>query len=283
MRTVVFNADFNEIEIVPLADLHIGSPQCDENLIKEVCEYIEEKPNRFTILNGDLVDNNIRSSVGSVFEEVMSPMSQVTTATYYLSKIAAQKKIINMTVGNHELRSEKETGLTPSDLLLANLMKYDESLNERYCIDGAYTFLTLKARGKDNGGTSCFTIFNLHGSGSGMKAGGKVQRLDDMQSIVPANVYIRSHTHIPETHRGIMMTVDSVRHKVKEEQCLFVNTNAFLKYGGYGARNGMKPLARAIPVIRLKCVRRSHRSHGVEKDFYVKSMECTLKENLYEF
>ena len=113
MRVVTFEVPYSEIEIVPLADLHIGSPQCDELLIKEVCEYIENTPNCYTILNGDIVDNNIRNSVGSVFEETMSPMNQVTTACYYLSKIASMGKIINITVGNHEARSEKDTGLSP--------------------------------------------------------------------------------------------------------------------------------------------------------------------------
>ena len=279
MRVVNFEVESNEIQIVPLADLHIGNPQCDEVLIKEVCEYIEKTPNCYTILNGDIVDNNVRNSVGSVFEQTMSPVNQVTTAAYYLSKIAAKKKIINMTVGNHEARSEKDTGLSPSDLLLAKLMQYDDTLNERYCIDGAYTFLTISDDKLNRSkGHTCFTIFNLHGNGSGMKVGGKIQRLDDMQSIIQAHVYIRSHTHIPETHRGVVLNVVPQQRTIHEEQCIFVNTNAFLKYGGYGARNGMKPLARAIPLITLKAKRVY--SKGGKEDRIIRSVECTLKERL---
>ena len=63
---------------------------------------------------------------------------------------------------------------------------------------------------------------------------------------------------------------------IYEEQCVFVNTNAYLKYGGYGARNGMKPLARAIPIITLKL----KRVHGKHSDRMLKCVECTLKESL---
>lgn len=276
MRIVNFEVDSNEIQIVPLADLHIGSPQCDENLIKEVTEYIANTPNCYTLLNGDIVDNNVRNSVGSVFEQTMSPADQVVRATYYLKEIAEKKKIINITVGNHEARSEKDTGLSPMDLLLAKLMSYDNTLNDRYCVDGAFTFLSMRTEKVAKKQYPCFTIFNLHGNGSGAKIGGKIQRLDDMSSVIQANVYIRSHTHIPETHRGVHFSVSSQRKTVHEEQCVFVNTNAFLKYGGYGARNGMKPLARAIPVITLRAKRKCHGN----EDYIRKEVECILKESL---
>ena len=279
MKIVNFEVDSPEIQIVPLADLHIGSPQCDELLIKETCEYIANTPNCYTILNGDVVDNTIRNSVGDVFEQTMSPMNQVTTATYYLSEIAAKKKIINFVSGNHELRTEKESGLSPSDLLLAHLMRYDETLNERYCADGAFTFLSMKTR-ENSTGKICYTIFNLHGNGGGSKIGGKIQRLEDMAGIIDAHIYIRSHTHQPETHRGIKLTVDTNNHTVREEPCVFVNTGAFLKYGGYGARAGMKPLSRAIPVITIKNKRKTIQRKNERSDTTQRRIEVVLKDSL---
>ena len=277
MKIVNFTVDSNEIQIVPCADWHVGSPQSDEILIKEICEYIEKTPNCYTILNGDLVDNNIVSSVGSVFDSTMTPLDQITTAAYYLSKLTAMGKVINMTSGNHEQRTAKNTSLSASDLLLAKLMQYDPTLNERYCEDGAFTFLTLNGRPTKHKSKVTFTIFNLHGNGGGSKIGNKIQRLDDMQSVVPnANLYIRSHTHQPETHRGIVLNVNTNNHTVREESCVFVNTGACLKYGGYGARAGMKPLSRGIPVITLKASR--NRSNNEEA--CVRSVECTIKERL---
>lgn len=274
MRIINFSVPVNEIQIVPLADLHIGSPQSDEVLIKEVTDYIAKTPNCYTILNGDIMDNNTRTSIGSgVYFQTMNPVEQVTRAAYYLREIAQQGKIINMLSGNHELRTEKETGLSLSDLLLAKLMQYDETLNERYCADGAFTFINIQARTNT---TLSFTMYNLHGNGSGAKIGGKIQRLEDMSQIVSANVFVRAHTHIPETHRGVIMHVDTNAHTVREEPCVYVNCGSYLKYGGYGERGGMKPLSRAIPVITLKAKRCFYK----KKDYYTKIIECTLKERI---
>lgn len=278
MRIINFDIDAKEIQIVPLADLHIGSPECDQELIKEVCDYIAKTPNCYTILNGDICDNVTKTSVGNVFEETMSPQSQVATACYYLQDIAKQKKIINMVVGNHERRG-LDDGLTISDLLLAHLLKYDETLNDRYCEDGAFTFLSLKDTRSQTVGKTVFTVFNLHGTGGGAKIGGKVQRLDDMQQVFPtASLYIRSHTHQVETHRGVYFDVNTHTRSVREQPCVFVSTGSFLKYGGYGARAGMKPLSRGIPLITLKIIRR-HR-HGKEE--YYRSVECVIKDHLEE-
>lgn len=277
MKIVNFAIDSNEIQIVPFADWHIGSPQCDELLIKEMCEYVAKTPNCYTILNGDLVDNNIVNAVGSVFESTMTPLDQVVTAAYYLQDVAKQGKIINMVSGNHEQRTSKGTSLSPSDLLLAKLMVYDPSLNERYGQDGAFTFLTLNSQTKHKARVT-FTILNLHGSGASTKIGNKIQRLDDLQNVVPnASLYIRSHSHQPETHRGVVLNVNTNAHTVKEESCVFVNTGACLKYGGYGARAGMKPLSRGIPVITLKAIR----NRTNKDDSYIRSVECTIKERLY--
>ena len=278
MKIVDFYVEAEEIKVIPLSDWHIGSPQCDEVLIRQVCEYVEQHDDVYVILNGDLVDNNLRNSVGNVFDQTMSPLEQVNRAAYYLQNIAKQKKIINMTSGNHEDRGDKE-GLSPSQLLLAKLMQYDPTLNERYCEDGAYTFVTL-SRGGNKKHRLTFTIFNLHGNGNGSRIGAKISRLDDMANIIPAHIYIRSHTHLPETHRGVMMSVNINNHTVREEPCVFVNTNAYLKYGGYGAKAGMKPTSRAIPVITLKVKRKVRNSKNEKADNLYRYIDCQLVESL---
>lgn len=279
MKKIEFSIEGDGIELIPIADAHIGSEQFDESLFKEVCDYIANSPKTYCILNGDIVNNSVNGP-GSVFDDTLSPQSQVALACKYLAPIAEKKKIINMCVGNHELRSNKEVGLSPADLILAHLMGYDESLNERYSLDSCYTFLTLKP--KKRGETRvCFTIFNLHGTGGGSKIGAKIAKLDDM-AFLPANVYIRSHTHIPETHKGVNYEVNTNNHTIKEVESLFVNTNSYLKRGGYGDRAGMKSLSRAIPVITLKAQRVCYRKDGKQYETYVKKINCALKESVYD-
>lgn len=279
MRIVEFSADSNEIEIVPISDWHIGSPQADMVLIKEIAEYIEKTPNCYTLINGDVCNNNTVNSVGSVFEDTMAPMDQVVTAAYLLQNIAKKGKIINFVSGNHEQRSERTTGLSLSEVLLAKLLQYDPTLNDRYCEDGAYTFLTLNGRkSKSHKARVCFTIFNLHGTGGGSKIGNKIQKLDDMGNIIQAHLFIRGHSHQVETHRGVVLNVNTNNHTIREESCVYVNVGSALTYGGYGARSGMKPLSRGVPVIKLKVVRKTD---GKEEKYY-RQIECVIKDRLYE-
>lgn len=274
MRIVKFEIDSDEIELIPLADLHIGNPFCDTELIKEVCEYVAKTPNCYTILNGDICETVTRSSVGNIYETT-SPQDQIVTACYYLRPIAEQKKIINILSGNHENRMLKDTGLSMTDMLLAHLLQYDDTLNDRYCADGAYTFLIMN--GRKSGGRNfrmCVTIYNTHGHGGGSKIGGKIQKLDD--TYIPADIIIKSHTHVPETHRGVYFNVNPNEYTVKEKPVVYCNTGAYLKFGGYGERAGYKPLSRAVPVIKIK--NRRERSKG--KEFYKTYIECTIKEHL---
>lgn len=277
MKIIDFSIDANEIEIVPLADWHLGSAESDFELIKETCDYIKNTPNCYCILNGDLVDHITTTgrSPGSVFEATMTPKEQVITATYLLQDICKMKKVISFTIGNHEARQTGD-GLSPADLLLAKLMNYDETLNERYSVEGAYIFLTLNARQKANGSKATFTIFHQHGAGGGSRIGAKISRLDSMSEIVSADVFIRSHTHQVETHKGIYFAVNTNQKTVKEQPCLFVSTGSALKWGGYGAKAGMKPLSRAIPLIKLKADTREHH----KKQWVEKRADCIILDHL---
>ena len=55
---------FEVIEIHPMADLHIGDSNCAYNEILERIEYIKKTLNAYVILDGDLMDTAIASSVG---------------------------------------------------------------------------------------------------------------------------------------------------------------------------------------------------------------------------
>ena len=52
------------IELIPLADMHIGDACCDFALIKERINYIRDTGPAYCILNGDLMDSAIASSIG---------------------------------------------------------------------------------------------------------------------------------------------------------------------------------------------------------------------------
>ena len=79
----------------------------------------------------------------------------------------------------------------------------------------------------------------------------KAIRLADMASIVDADVYIHSHTHLPMVMKqGFYRTCEANR-SVAPVSKLFVNTAAALDYGGYGEIQEYKPTSKDTPVIYL--------------------------------
>lgn len=241
----------NLIEIVPIADVHIGSHEFNETLFKNTIDYILEKKNRYCILNGDIVDNATRNSIANVFENDLTPNESVALATKYLMPLVEQNKILCYTSGNHEDRSNKDSDITPAVMLASNLF-----ITDRYSPTTAYIFASVKDGYKgDVRKRICFHIFVAHGKGGGRSIGAKANSLEAMSSIVDADVYIHSHTHAPISFKQDYLSVDDPHKQLIQKERLYVNTNAFLNYGGYGEKALYKPASQSIPKIYLKIVR----------------------------
>jgi hypothetical protein len=94
-------------------------------------------------------------------------------------------------------------------------------------------------------------IYANHGSGGGRKEGAKIIRLADMASIVDADIYIHSHTHLGMIMKESFFRVNPMNSSVKQVDKLFVNTASCLTYGGYGEGYEFKPSSKATPIIYL--------------------------------
>ena len=106
-----------------------------------------------------------------------------------------------------------------------------------------------------------FTLYCNHGSGGGRKEGAKAIRLADMSSIVDADIYVHSHTHLPMIMKQGFFRTDLKSSTVQHVTKLFVNTASNLNYGGYGEAQEFKPNSKDTPVIYL---------NGTKKEMYAK-------------
>lgn len=62
----------HDITIIPISDVHWGSPECMEQEFISFINTVKETPNVYLVLGGDLIENGTRSSVGdSVFRQTM--------------------------------------------------------------------------------------------------------------------------------------------------------------------------------------------------------------------
>lgn len=253
MKSIKCDLPFHEqIEIYPMSDLHIGDSQCDYKSILERIEYIKNTPNAYCILDGDLMDTAIASSIGDTYAANLMPMEQLKHCATIFEPI--KDKILAVLPGNHENRVYKSDGLDITEILCAQL-----GIPERYSPTTALLFVRF-GKGFHNR-RQLYTIYCTHGSGGGRREGGKVNRLADLAAIVDADIYIHAHTHLPVVFRESFFRVSGSNSSVAPAEKLFINTAASLNYGGYGDKAGFKPASKRSPVLYL---------NGTKHDMYAK-------------
>lgn len=242
----------NSVEIHTFADLHIGDAFCDKQLIKERIKYIQEHENAYCILNGDIMNNATRTSVSDSYAEEIPPMEQLTMYIDLFEPI--KDKILCITSGNHENRTYRKEGIDLSQIVARQF-----GISDKYSKEGALLFVrfgAVSSNRKETSGTGqvrkvCYTIYITHGSGGGRKEGAKAIRLADMASIVDADIYIHSHTHLPMIMKQAYYRTDIPNSTASLVTKLFVNTAAALNYGGYSQAYEYKPASKDTPVIYL--------------------------------
>lgn len=243
--------ELKKVEIHTLADLHIGDKFTNKDGIRERIEHIKNTPNAYCILNGDLMNNATKTSVSDSYAEELTPMEQVEMCMELFEPI--KDKIIAITSGNHEKRTYNTQGIDITKLVAMQL-----KLEDRYSPTSCFVFLRV---GKHNANNHhrpvLYTLYCNHGSGGGRKEGAKAIRLADMASIIDADIYIHSHTHLPMVMKQGFYRVDNKNNAVARVDKLFVNTSAMLEYGGYGEAFEFKPSSQHSPVIYLDgCTKR---------------------------
>lgn len=243
--------ELSSIELHIFADEHLGDLCCDVKRLLQRIEYVKNTPTAYCILNGDIIDNATKTSIGDTYAQTISPMEQLSRATEIFEPI--KDKILCITHGNHENRTYKNEGINLSCLLARQL-----GLEDRYTPTSATLFIRFGKGGASTRNRKvCYTLYVLHGTGGGRKEGGKINRLADMASIIDTDIYIHSHTHLPMIMKQAFHRIDTANSAVAIVDKLFVNTAANLKCGGYGEAGAFKPNSKETPIIYLNGKKKS--------------------------
>lgn len=242
------------LELHTFADEHIGDACCDMARLKERIEYIAATPNAYCIMNGDILDYASRTSIGDIEAREINIMGQLEKAVELFTPI--KDKILAITNGNHENRGYRKEGFDISKMIAMQL-----GLVDRYTPASAIVFLRFGSQAKNQGKgrghePQLYTLYVNHGAGGGRKEGAKAIRLADMASIIDADIYIHSHTHLPMVMKQGFFRVDKRSSTVANVTKLFVNTAANLNYGGYGEVAEFKPTSKDTPVIYLRAAKK---------------------------
>lgn len=239
------SSELKSVELHTFSDWHIGDEFCDMATIKAEIEQVKNTPNAFCILNGDLCNTALKTSVSDIYSEKLSIMEQINTCLSLLDPI--KDKILFITTGNHESRAYKTDGIDIMRIIAKQL-----GLEDRYCSEGGVLFLRFGTTIHDHARKQVYSIYITHGTGGGKKAGSKANRLEDLACIIDCDVYVHGHTHLPLIFKQCYYRVNYNNSSTALVEKLFVNTSAMLNYGGYGQVAGFKPASKSNPVIYLQ-------------------------------
>lgn len=227
-------ADKEHVNVYPLGDLHIGSKNFSRYDFDVAMHTIEKDDNGVVILNGDLINNAIKTSVSDIYDERLKPEQTVDMLVRSLEKI--KEKIIGVTTGNHEDRTYKLTGID----IMKNVC-HRLGIVDKYHPVANVIFVSFgKSRGRKNV-RNTFSIYHTHGTGGGKTMGGKVNKVEYMSKVIDCDLYVHSHTHSPFVFKQDYFNADCSNKGVNRKTRTFVNTNAYEDYGGYGQKHIYTP------------------------------------------
>lgn len=222
------------INIYPLGDVHIGSKECDLDLLSRWVKMVQDDPNGYAVIIGDIMNMGLRNSRSNVYEEVLNPQEQKEVCYRVLNPIA--DKILAGCSGNHEYRMVREVGTNPLYDVFCR-MRIEDRYRENVC------FLKLTV-GKVGSNNNNYGIVLTHGSS-------KKKDLDWTYAVDGADVFISGHTHLG-THQPCSKIRMNLRDEiVKRVDYQHIVVLPFQQYGGYAVRSKYLP----NPIGQFQCIR----------------------------
>lgn len=242
----------HDITIVPICDVHLGSPGCMEQEFIKFIQTVKETPNMFIVLGGDLIDNGTRSSVTNPFRATMPPSQQKKEMAKILEPVA--DRILCFVPGNHERRSGKDADDDPMYDIAAKL-----DLEHLYRANIAFIKIQMgnpeTPNEKKNNGAyrPTYMLVVSHGAGGGILTGGAVNRGERFGYVVDGmDALIVGHTHKPFTTQPGKIFIDPRNNRVSIKPFKVVSATSWLEYGGYAAQKMLLPTTHCIHTLTLR-------------------------------
>lgn len=239
----------NEIKIIPLADMHIGSPNFDIEKWEETKELLRKDKNIYLIINGDTCDNQTLNShspfnINVINGMAMTPMNQKIYITNELKEF--KDRILCGCPGNHENR--KDNNASNTNIMYEIFCKLD--IEDRFRPNMCILKINIGNRNENN--RKCYTIACTHGSGGGTQTGSAVNRNEKFSYIFDGlDCLIVSHSHKPVITKPQKIVIDSKNNRVSFKSYLHIISTSYLKYGDYALAKQLTPSSFMLQVLTL--------------------------------
>lgn len=223
--------EWDSVEIFAIHDVHYGNEFFDQRTYDKLIKYILEKENRMIVWVGDLIENCVPNSKGDILTQVYSPQQQTDWLAEQFTKLA--DRTLAIVDGNHEFnRSTRFAGLYPL-FTAAAIARIDDKYRSAFAVLDV-SVGSSRARHKDR--QAKYVGFLTHRA-KDLKSFNTVDELDGF------DFAFYGHDHEPSDHpRAKLVYVPNTRTMFRKNVEV-VNNGAFLDFGGYSPRSGMRPKA----------------------------------------
>lgn len=214
--------DIPALHVYAIGDVHVGSPQFDEQAIKRKIKIIAEDPYAAVSICGDLGDYGLKNAKTNVYQATMQPRQQQEYIYKLFLPIA--DKIAACVPGNHEERITREVGTCPMYDLCVRW-----GIPEVYRENAAITKFMFGALPGYEDRSITFIGITTHGS-TRNKHKKFIAGFDGI------DFAISGHTHLPEYAPHGKIRVDSISATAKHIPYKEIVVDAHLSPSGYGLK-----------------------------------------------
>lgn len=234
--------EFNQhITVIPVSDVHYGALEHLQKEWFDFCKMVEQTPNTYIILGGDLINNNVRTcGFINPYDELVRPREQKKKMVEFLEPI--KDKILCAVSGNHEARSMKDDDVDITYDIMAKL-----DIEDLYRPNLAFMKVSLGRR-SDNSPIQSFTFAITHGAGGGIYTGATVNRNERFGNVIEGlDCLVVGHTHKGTISKPSKIVIDRKNDKVSMSYYTVVSMVSWLNYGGYAMKKMLLPAHVADP------------------------------------
>lgn len=234
----------NAIRIIPISDVHFGALEHMGREWLSFCEMVEQMPNTYIILGGDLINNNVRTcAFVNPFDELVRPREQKKRMVEFLTPI--KDRILCAVSGNHEARSMKDDDIDITYDIMAKL-----DIEHLYRPNMCFMKVSLGHRNDDNTPIQSYTFAVTHGAGGGIYTGATVNRNERFGNVIEGlDCMIVGHTHKGTVTKPSKIVIDRKNNKVSMNHYTVVSMTSWLNYGGYAMKKMLLPAHVSDPQI----------------------------------
>lgn len=219
--------ELEQVEIFLAADIHTGSAEFDEKKWAKFEELLK-LPDKYVIFAGDQCEYATRSSKSDVYTQALSPHQQKRWWIEHLRNY--KEKVLCIVDGNHEYnRASKDADDFPLyDIALAL------GIEDRYRSEGAFVDIGVGDKGHGNGKQTHYVFRVQHQAKNNVNFG-------TAHGFEGIDVFVSGHTHKPKDIPLGKMIYDTKNKSVVQRDVENIVSGHFLRFGGYGERNGYTP------------------------------------------